>query len=261
MSSIFDDLEIQRNALALAEQIGGRRGALLLDLLPCAGWQVTEPRFVQRVYLDALDGQPTNLQLAQAKQMAGALSSCGMFWESGYRNIGGDWPLLWKFYGLRCLISLEQAITAELPFARHHGAWFDAVAWLEGMQFPREGDAVIMGNNTAAYARGMANFQHLGNMALWADGFAHFIDGGQPGIKIRTRAFVEVWTGSKGGRRTGELWLANVDPQTGAVPLSADGRPQKGRRVVGWISPVSLPYRTPRPEDGENAYPDERLSG
>jgi hypothetical protein len=261
MSSIFDDSEIQRNALTLAEQMGGRRGALLQSLLPCAGWQVTEPRFVQRVFLDAIDGTPSQLERQQAAQMARELSSCGMFWESGLRAIGVTWPLLWKFYGKRCLVALEQAITADVPFARQHGAFTDAQTWREGMIFPREADAVIMGNNTAAWARGMAAFQHLGTVALWADGLAHFVDGGQPGIAMRTRAFVEVWTGSKGGQRTGELWLSNVDPATGAVPLLADGRPQKGRRVYGWISPLPLPYSTPRPPDGENAYPDERLNG
>lgn len=261
MANIFDDRTILSNALDLAAQIGGRRGALLLDLLPCAGWEVTESRFVQRIYLDAIDGTPTRLEALQAEQMARSLSSCGMFWESGYRNTGGAWPLLWKFYGQRCLVTLEQAITAELPFARHHGAWFDASIWLEGAQFPREADAVIMGNNTAAWARGVAAFQHLGNLALWQDGIAHFIDGGQPGIALRSRGLVEVWTGSRGGRKTGELWLGNIDPETGEIPLSADGRPKRGRRVLGWISPLQLPYSSPRPADGEMAYPDERLSG
>lgn len=254
MAGIFDDKEILSNALNLAATLGGRRGALLLDLLPCAGWEVTDSRFVQRVFLDALDGTPpTNLQRKQAEQMAEGLSSCAIFWESGARNISVAWPLLWKFYGLRCVIGIEQAVTADEAFARQVGAWVSALDWQAGSQFPREADALIIGGRPGAYI-GTTDSPHMLTVALWEGGYLHSIDGGQPGIGLRSRALVEVFPPA----RRGELWLANVDPATGAVPLGPTGRPRVGRQVIGWINPERLPYTTTRPDDGENTYPDER---
>lgn len=263
MDRLWTDAEIRDKGREVQGELGSPRCAWVREAWALEGLDPTDPRYIQALYLDALDRTPTSYERIRAADMARRLSSCGIFWEALGRRVSLHFPLLWKFYDPRSVVPIEQAITADVDFAKRAGAWVDATTWREGGAFPREGDGVIIGNNTAAWARGNVSvFQHMLVVVAWAFEALHSIDGGQPGIRLRSRALVEVWTGQDAKGRKGELWESHVDLSTGRPPLDATGRPLRGRRVLGWIDASRLPYlQPPRCLDGEASapgYPDER---
>lgn len=261
MAPIITDEEIRINGLEMQGMIGAPRCAWIREALAVVGLEVTDPRYQQIAYLEAIDKTPTILQRQQAAQMARTQSGCALVWEHYARALAVHWPLLWKFYGQRCLNSIEQVITADIAFARKVGAWVDAATWKEGMKFPKEGDGIIIGGRDPKWVRGEIQSEHMLIVVAWILGLLCSVDGGQPGVRFRTRALVEVWTKGNPGERSGELWLASVDMQTGLPQLDAAGRPRKGRRVLGWIDPTRLPYLSPPAclpgEAVEPGYPDE----
>jgi len=258
MDAILSDAELRIKGAEVQALVGAPRCAWLREGWALEGLDPPDPRYVQALLLDALDRTPTSTELFQARQMARDLSLCGLFWEAVARRCAMHMPLLWKFYGPRSLVGVEQTLAATSGFARKVGAWVDATIWTGTRPFPREGDAVIIGNDTSAWARGTAVYQHLLMVALWEGGLLHGLDGGQPGIRIRTRGLVEV-------PKARELWAGDVDRATGRIPLDATGRPLKGRRVLGWIDVSRVPYLTPPRclggEDEATAYGDERPTG
>lgn len=261
MAPIITDEEIRINGLEMQGMIGAPRCAWIREALAVVGLEVTDPRYQQIAYLEAIDKTPTILQRQQAAQMARTQSGCALVWEHYARALAVHWPLLWKFYGQRCLNAIEQVITADIAFARKVGAWMDAATWKEGMKFPKEGDGIIIGGRDPKWVRGEIQSEHMLIVVAWILGLLCSVDGGQPGVRFRTRALVEVWTKGNPGERSGELWLASVDMQTGLPQLDAAGRPHRGRRVLGWVDPTRLPYLSSPAclpgEATEPGYPDE----
>lgn len=176
-------------------------------------------------------------------------SSCGVATEVGWRYAGVDAPLLYEPYAQR-VAKGKFAVVAEQMIAQQNKAWVSGIPWVEGTPLPDIGDAPIIGCTScgAAWARGVSNLEHEYTILAYdpaGHGIHHSVDGGQPGVKLRTRALVEVWTGHDGqGRRTGELWAAAVT-DGGKIPLGSDGRPATGRRFVGYTSVVRLPLGDP----------------
>ena len=259
------DQEIREAAREAQRVIGAPRCAWIREALALEGLEVNDANYLQAVYLDAIDATPSGMQIAQARQMARTQSGCGLVWEAQARRLGVTWPLLWRFYGLRVINPLENTISASREFARRCGAWIDASTWTEGRPFPREGDGLHIGGTDPRWVRGEIASDHVFTVVAWHGELMHSIDGGQPGIHLRTRALVEVWTGSRGGQRTGELWAAQVDRETGRPLLDGQGRILRGRRVAGWIDPTRLPYDRPPAclpgEETDPAYPDEHPTG
>jgi hypothetical protein len=135
---------------------------------------------------------------------------------------------------------LGSTVGAEIGHAQHYGAWTDATRWEPGGTLWDLGDGVVIGppdaRSPGLWAIGQFNGSHiLTGLQIDEDTggpLARSVDGGQfspVDVAIRTRRVVEC---------CGELWLA--DPAAG---LRYDGRPEKGRRVVGWSRVGELPVR------------------
>jgi hypothetical protein len=180
---------------------------------------------------------------------SGKTSSCGLTTEAAWRYAGVDAPILYESYAGRVARG-KFVVMMEKVIAEEQDAWVSGIPWVEGSPLPWIGDAPIIGCTScgAAWARGVANLEHIYNLIAYdpaGNGIHHSVDGGQPGVKLRTRALVEVWTGEDAqGRRTGELWAAAVDDQ-GNVSLAADGRPAIGRRFIGYANVARLQRGAP----------------
>ena len=265
MAPIITDQEIRDKAREVRSIIGAPRCAWIREALAVEGLEVTSEEYEQIAYLEAIEATPTALQRQQARQMARTQSGCALVYEHYARKLAVHWPLLWKFYGQRFSIPIEQVITADRAFAQKVGAWVDASTWREGMPFPKEADGLIIGGKGPSWVRGEIESEHMFLIVAWILGLIHSIDGGQPGVRLRTRALVEVWTKGNPGQRTGELWAASINMETGLPDLDGQGRPKKGRRVLGWIDPTRLPYLSPPTcldgEATEPGYPDEATTG
>lgn len=197
------------------------------------------------------DYEVTSSIVSQAYQMAGFQSSCGTTTEVIQRYAGINDPVIYEWYADRVNRG-KYAVMQEKVFAEQQGAWVSALPWVEGTTLPDPGDACIVGlRGDPNFARGnVFNTEHEFTAVSWLDGYLHSIDGGQPGIHLRTRGVVEVWTSTDGdGRRTGELWAASVNPD-GTVPLGGDGRPLNGRRFLGFGRLDALPVVSDAPSCG-----------
>ena len=179
----------------------------------------------------------------------GKTSSCGLTTEAGWRYAGVSASSLYEPYSDR--VSRGKYVVAEeMAIAKAAGTWVSAIPWIEGTPLPDVGDAPIIGCTSCGdgWARNVKNLEHIYNVACYdpiGNGVHHSIDGGQPGIKWRTRALVQVFTGeTSDGRRQGELWAAAVD-DNGQVAMAADGRPVTGRRFIGYVSVPGLPRGAP----------------
>lgn len=162
-------------------------------------------------------------------------STCAMTRERGLEIAGVDAPFARRPYVTR----IGTALSAEIAFARAHGAWVDATHWTEGGLLPDLGDGVVIGlpgpGTPGVWSKGAGYGGAHIFTALHADGdLLHSVDGGQgaPDIALRTREIVEV---------PGELWMGIV----GAPRDAADMRPSRGRRVLGWIQTGKLPLVAP----------------
>ena len=185
------------------------------------GLEPSDASYVDRVYLDHVE-RPTDLQKAQARQMAREQSGCGLVWEAIARDVGatGPWEYLRRWYGEPSRIG--GVIRDMVATAKKAGAWRRP-----GQGMPQPGDAVVIGGPAPEWSRDSLVAEHV-LLVTSADGAElHSIDGGQPGVAERTRILVQT--------PQGELWLA--DRASGVGP---DGRPTKGRRVQGWIDAPSI---------------------
>lgn len=203
---------------------------------------------VQIVNLSDVEAAPQLFPYDDPKQavaMARQMSTCGLATERGWRFSGVIDPVLYLPYQQRVNRG-QYAVVEEKALAERTGAWQSAIPWVEGTVLPGLGDAPIIGCKSCGsdWARGVTNTEHEYTLVAYdpvGGGVHHSGDGGQPGIAFRTRVFVEVWTGTDAqGRRTGELWSANVRAD-GTAAIAYDGRPQTGRRVVGFTRTSLLP--------------------
>jgi len=180
----------------------------------------------------------------------GGTSTCGLLTEDGWRYAGVDAPVLYEPYNDRVAHG-KYVVMMEKIIAEDAGAWQSAIPWIEGTPLPMHGDAPIIGCTScgSGWARGVKNLEHEYVFLCYdpaGNGIHHSIDGGQPGVKLRTRALVEVWTGeTSDGRRKGELWASTVNDD-GSIPLAYDGRPVTGRRFIGFTRVAQLPRGAPQ---------------
>ena len=265
------DEQILQAAQDLQAHLGEPRCLFIAGALPLIGLAYadtkTRDEYVQQLYMWGVfpyengEYQCTERQRVSAYNMASAQSSCGITTRRVWRYAGVDAPQIYDFYGNDN--RLGSAVRYEISFAQSVGAWVSGTPWVEGTDFPREGDASVIGCSSCgpSYVRGgIFGGEHEFTTVCWLDGLMHSVDGGQPGIALRTRALVEVWTGEdKDGRRTGELWAGAVDAN-GNCPMGADGRPATGRRYVGFSSAALLPLRGTSPGCGEGADDSEGYS-
>jgi hypothetical protein len=245
------DSEIIDQALAEAADWGEPRCRFVESMLRLPGLAYADPEtrdaYVKEVFLEGIDfpgGAPTEAQIQQAYAMAASMSACGIVTSRVWRDAGVNAPYTRKFYGNR----IGSAVGAEMEFAKAHKAWVSGLPWRRGTPFPEAGDALIIGDNTPAMKRGdVTAYQHELNALCWIDGgrggLLASVDGGQPGIAIRTRGLVEVFPD---GGDEGEIWCGSV-AKDGSIPLGGDGRPANGRRCIGWTNVAKLPFRSDAP--------------
>ena len=251
------DLEIIDKAQQEASDLGSPRCAFIEKALSLAGLAYadagTRDQYVAEVFLEGIfekntDGtyKASQSQIAAAYQMAAAMSACGIVTAQIWNYAGVAAPYLKKFYAEPS--RMGSAVGAEFKFATSVGAWVSGMPWRRGTPFPVAGDALIIGNNTSEMARGdSGNYQHEMTCIAWVEGpqgaLMASLDGGQPGIALRTRGLVEVFPD---GGDEGELWCSKVAPD-GSLPITSDGRPASGRRVVGYTDVSKLPFRDGSP--------------
>lgn len=188
--------------------------------LSYVGLEPTDPQYVRRVYLAHLPGEGTELQRAQAKQMAVKQYGCGLVREAISRDVGVTWPHLRRWYGESSRIG--GVIRDMVKAARAEGSWVDATKWRPGDPLFRPGDAVLIGGPAPEWSHGKLVAEHVLTVTSVDGPAVESIDGGQPGVATRARVLVQT--------PQGELWLADSGSAVGA-----DGRPETGRRVQGWI--------------------------
>lgn len=225
------DAEIVAMIEAAASEYGKPRCLFLSGLLPYAnpGLETNDPVYQQATFPN---DTPAYQQAASRTS-----SSCGLWTENAWRYAGVDDPDLWVPYADRVAKGgIHFTVARQKYFATQVGAWQDAIHWEEGTPYPEPGDSIIIGcASCPGFARGTANLEHEMTLGAWDTGpsgpIFHSLDGGQPGFHVRTRALVPV---------AGELWAAAVSSD-GSVPLSYDGRPVTGRRVLGWTRVDKLP--------------------
>lgn len=155
-------------------------------------------------------------------------STCALFARGYVLCLGGEH----KFLDAPYLPRDGQAVADVKAIAQAGGAWREPTP----DALPLAGDVVLIGralpdgSPDPAYVRGTKATEHvlvatgLEGDILWS------VDGGQPGVEVRSRRVLRV------GR---ELWLGHTERGT-----DTSGRPLVGRRVVGWLSLGELP--TPR---------------
>lgn len=227
--------------------VDGVRAKILNTVARLVGSDPADDIYVANVY-------PCD-NFVDGKSMALVQSGCGLVTEVGWRGpdilshpdhgIVDDARLYMPYAQRVSRGGTYYAVALESDIAHKHGAWVSGEPWIEGTPLPRAADAIIMGNNTSAYARGGMAYQHEATAAYWHDAKnMTSIDGGQPGVRLRTRRLVEVWTGKNAsGVRIGELWCANLDAG-GNCAMGPDGRPAVGRRVVGYVNVSKLRLRS-----------------
>ena len=235
--------------LALADvalgAVGSPRCLFPSGILPLVGMTDAEAAAVEFPY----DTEAYQIGMGQAFAQ-GKTSSCGVVTEIGWRYAGVTAPMLYESYAWR-VSKGKYVIVVEQEIAKADGAWVSGIPWVEGTPLPEIGDAPIIGCKACgeSWARGTTNTEHEYTVLCYdpiGGGVHHTIDGGQPGIKLRTRGLVEVWTGTDAeGRRTGELWASTVDDK-GNIPVGYDGRPVTGRRFVGYTNVAKLERGEPQ---------------
>lgn len=239
------DEEIRAMTMQTMAEYGSPRCLFVSGILPLVGLTDLE---AAEVFFP--NDTPAYQQAMGQAFAGGKTSSCGITTEVGWRFAGVQDSLLASSYFDR-VNKGQYTVMRQKQFAEEVGAWVSAIPWVEGTPLPEFGDAPIIGCTSCgeAWARGVKNLEHEYNLVAYdpaGNGIHHSIDGGQPGIKWRTRALIEVWTGQlPDGRRTGELWAGTVTDD-GSIPLGADGRPITGRRFLGYTSVPKLPLGQPQ---------------
>ncbi len=262
MTVLFDSDEIRQLCEEQASDAGEPACQFIGTALPLDGLAYADPEtrdeYVAQLYLwGVFDQLPdgsydcTEAQLKQAYAMAAVQSSCGIVTRRVWRGAGVDAPQIYDFYAEPNRIG--SAITYEDKFAAENGAWSSGIPWTEGTPWPALGDAFVIGCTSCGgdWSRNSFNGEHEANVVgLGDEGIVYTLDGGQPGVALRTRQVLEVWTGEDDeGRRTGELWCGAVE-RDGSCATDSSGRPLTGRRFVGISRAADLPLRGTAPACG-----------
>jgi hypothetical protein len=237
--SYYNDAEIHAAAARILPTLSPVRAALVSDALSLDGLEPASERYQTELY----PNDPPNQRRALALRQSG----CGITVEHGDRAAGVDDARLWMPYGERAVRGgVLYPLTLSIHIATRAKCWVRPVPM--DARLPMEGDAVVVGNPGAdigTWSKG-GGFGGAHIFRVVATAYAassdraivHSVDGGQPGIHVRTRALV--WCGPGGS----ELWAASLDDQGGFVFDAADGRPSRGRRVYGWVDVDGLPIRS-----------------
>lgn len=229
------DKEIIARALAESAQLSTRRGGIISTLVPLVGCEPSDPLYQEKVYRY----DPPAVRKALALHQSGCMLVAEYGWEGGGVAIDDRIKLGAGVRGARG--GLLYPITLDILIARSSGAWVDCAKSVPDAR-PLPGDVLIMGCTSCpgVWAKNSMNFEHASTVGCidrqvsGASDILHGLDGGQPGVHVRTRALVVC--GPKGD----ELWCASLDAD-GAYQIEADGRPSKGRRCLGWIDVDKLP--------------------
>lgn len=207
--------------------LSDRRAARVRWALDHVGLEPTDVRYQTDLYPHDAPSRRRALAIGQ--------SGCGIAdeaaWEAaGVRVLGYEIG-----YDLRATGRGVPVVTNVIEMARRAGAWRQPNAVTVALPLP--GDALIMGCSSClgVWGRGGFSGEHVSMIVACARQNAgnaydaHGIDGGQPGIHPRSRSLV--WRGP-------ELWAASLTD--GGYALGDDGRPTRGRRVLGWVDADAL---------------------
>jgi len=154
-------------------------------------------------------------------------SGCGIVDEAAWEAAGVRVPGYELGYDRRGAGAGLPPISAVVQMAQRSGAWVDPVT--VGV-VPLPGDALVLGcaSCPGVWSRGDLASEHVAIVVATRRSYStdactvHSVDGGQPGIRPRSRSLV--WCGR-------ELWSAPTE-----YAIGPDGRPTRGRRVLGWAS-------------------------
>lgn len=232
MAQFRTDAEI----IALTQQklstISDGRGNVLKPLIKVVGLEVSDPRFLETIYRH----DPPSRRLACARKQ----SSCGYVREYGLEEAGLDDPRMKLGGDVRGARAGQPGVfhpvVLEQIIAREKGA-LRMPDPSRKFDLPVEGDGVIIGckGGRGVWGKGGLSEEHILTVAavqkqISGDAYEiDSIDGGQPGIKTRTRQLI--WCGPNNG----ELWAANLNADGSFTFDAADMRPTVGRRVFCWI--------------------------
>jgi hypothetical protein len=211
------------------------RASILMALAKLVGLEPSSTAYQNAVY--PFDS-PT-----VASELAASQSGCGLVTEVGERAFPVDEDALYLPVSKRSQLGgRDYPIALERDDAGKWGGWIDCTIWDKGKRDPLflPADPVIIGCSSCpgVWSKGGVVVEHELTtlffdpitMTLWS------IDGGQPGVKVRTRKVIEV-----SAHR--ELWLGNLDANGNCALDPADGRPTVGRRVLGIINADMYPVR------------------
>lgn len=230
------DRAIISRAQAEAAQLSTRRAGIIDHLIPLVGLEPNDTAYQDAVYRYDPPARRRALALHQ--------SGCGLVMEYGWE--GGGVPVDDRIKlgadvrGVRG--GLLYPITLDILIAQASGAWVDCSKGDPGRR-PLPGDGMIMGCSSCrgVWSKGQAAYEHASTVACvdrqvsGESDIISGIDGGQPGVHVRTRALVLC------GPRGDELWCAWLDAE-GAYQMDAtDMRPVKGRRLLGFVDVDRLP--------------------
>lgn len=222
------DRDIFDRALAAAQGEDPFIRAMLECGLSMAGLEPADLAYQQHLYpFDTVE---------QARAMALSQSGCGLTTEEIWREGAVADSRLKMAYATRVKLGgTSYAVACEKSIALSCDAWTNLVKCETSI--PRAAvltaDAWIIGCKgcPGEWARLTGTYEHEFSCLLVEDDgvTVHSIDGGQPGIALRTRKLV--WAEAHH-----ELWLASLD-----ATIGPDGRPSKGRRAQGFTRVRDLP--------------------
>jgi hypothetical protein len=234
-----DDALAQMQANAA---LGGGAGAAIGALLGANNTGYADGAAARAAYLAFLYPFDTP---ANANSMGASQSTCGIAVRSGWRAAGVAWSDLLLPYA-DCVNAGRYAVMSEKNFATANGAWSDATNYSPSVGVPGVGDACVIGcsscQGTWSAGGGFGGEHEFLVGAIDPTGSPTgpvygSIDGGQPGIRQRSRVLVQAGN---------ELWFSVVDP-AGNAPLQSNGRPVAGRRIIGWSRLAAIPFQPGSP--------------
>ena len=221
------DQEIAQLAERAATKLTGPRATFLRALTPLVGLEVSSPVYQAKIYRHDHPSRRNDLATKQ--------SGCCLVWDYAAEEAGLDSADIRRGADIRSVTKGIGVMSLEGEIARLKGAKRTPNAKTREMPF--EGDGVVMGGEAPGILWGKGGFSgsHMSCVVAveaQASGDSYTveaIDGGQPGVHGRTRAYV--WCGPSGD----ELWAANLADDGSYVFDPVDMRPTKGRRVNYWI--------------------------
>jgi hypothetical protein len=222
--TLENDRDIFDEALRRAQGLDPCTRTMIEMALSMAGLEPSDLAYQQHLY-------PYDPP-ASAAEMARSQSGCGLTTEAIWRAGEVSDARLKLPYGPRCAAGgVLYAVALEKAIAQHHGAWFDASR--TGFATFEPGDAPIIGCKgcPGVWAKNTLSDEHEFTVLYVEDDgvTVHSLDGAQErGIAIRTRRVVFV-------PQHKEVWLASLEATT-----ERDGRPSKGRRLLGITRSVLL---------------------